>query len=61
MLQSRCTDELGQCQPTLVELSKVWGVTTDYWQATTDYVNHFNPIHSWRVTREGSVYNALFD
>ena len=61
VLQSRCTDELGQCQPTLVELSKAWGVTTAYWQETTDYVNHFNPIHSWKVTREGSVYNALFD
>ena len=47
LLQSRCTDELGQVQPTLAELSKIWGVKTDYWQATTNYVNHFNAIQPW--------------
>jgi sulfane dehydrogenase subunit SoxC len=61
VLQSRCTDELGQAQPTLAELCKIWGVDKDYWQSTTNYVNHFNPIHSWRITSDGSVYNALFD
>jgi sulfane dehydrogenase subunit SoxC len=61
VLQSRCRDELGQVQPTLAELSKVWGASLDYWQTTKNYINHFNPIHSWKVTREGSVHNALFD
>jgi sulfane dehydrogenase subunit SoxC len=61
VLQSRCTDELGQVQPTLAELSRIWGVNLDYWQSTTNYINHFNPIQPWKVTREGSVHNALFD
>jgi len=60
VLQSRCTDERGDVQPTLAELGKIWGVTPEYWQATTNHINHFNPIFPWKVTREGSVHNALF-
>jgi sulfane dehydrogenase subunit SoxC len=60
VIQSRCTDEKGQVQPSLAELSKAWGVSLDYWQETSNYINHFNPIHPWKVTREGSVQNALF-
>ena len=60
VLQSRCTDERGDVQPTLAELGRIWGVNPDYWQSTTNGVNHFNPIFSWKVTREGSVHNAIF-
>jgi len=59
VLQSRCTDERGDVQPTLAELGKIWDVPREYWQATTNHINHFNPIFPWKVTREGSVQNAL--
>ena len=60
VVQSRCTDELGQVQPTLAEFSKVWGVVPDYFRTTNNYINHFNPIWPWGITSDGSVYNALF-
>jgi sulfane dehydrogenase subunit SoxC len=60
VVASRCTDEKGQVQPTLAELGKIWGVSSDYWLSTTNKIGHFNPIQPWRVTPEGSVYNALF-
>ena len=60
VLQSRCTDERGVVQPTLAEFGKVWGVAPDYWQSTTNFINHFNVIFPWKVSRDGSVHNALF-
>ena len=60
VLQSRCTDERGEVQPTLAELGKLWGVKPDYWYKSSNYVNHFNPIYPWKVTQDGSVHNALF-
>ena len=57
VLQSRCTDERGGVQPSLEELSKMWGAPPAYWESHLSI--HFNPIQSWRVTREGSVQNAL--
>jgi sulfane dehydrogenase subunit SoxC len=50
VLQSRCTDEHGDVQPTLAELVKARG---DHWGY------HFNPIQSWKVSADGSVQNAL--
>jgi len=61
VLQSRATDELGAVQPTLAELSRFWGVNSDYWLSTSNYINHFNIIWSWKVTKEGSVHNAIFE
>jgi sulfane dehydrogenase subunit SoxC len=72
VLQSRCTDELGQVQPTLAQMSELWGVNLDYWQSDIPMKEastsppyaaptiNFNAIQSWKVTREGSVQNALF-
>lgn len=50
VLQSRCTDEHGDVQPTLADLRKARG---DHWGY------HFNPIQSWKVSADGSVQNAL--
>jgi len=50
VLQSRCTDEHGDVQPTLTDLVKARG---DHWSY------HFNPIQSWKVGADGSVQNAL--
>lgn len=59
VLQSRCTDEKG-VQPTLTALAKIWGVDSGYFNTTLNRINHFNPIQPWKVTRDGSVLNALF-
>ena len=61
VLQSRCTDERGAVQPSLAELGKIWGVKPDFWRTTAVYVNHFNTIQRWRITRDGSVHNAVWD
>ncbi|MBI3667679.1 MAG: sulfite dehydrogenase [Acidobacteria bacterium] len=49
ILQSRCTDENGDVQPTLAELVQARGENWGY---------HFNPIQSWRVAADGSVHNV---
>lgn len=68
VLQSRCTDELGQVQPTRAQLAKFLGHPPDYyhdhnvlpfgrwdWQERgTD-----NTIQPWRVAADGSVHNGL--
>ncbi len=62
VLQSRCTDERGQVQPTLAQLGKIWGVGVEYFQsmspATADMGN-FNAVQPWEITADGSVLNAL--
>ena len=65
VLQSRCTDERGQVQPTLAELGGISALDVaegrfiDYWQKSNDESGS-NYIQPWKVTREGSVRNALF-
>lgn len=59
MLQSRCTDELGEVQPSLAELNKHWGITDKDLQAKSRYI-HFNAIQPWKVDRDGSVHDAMF-
>ena len=56
ILQSRCTDEKGEVQPTILEAAKVLGVTPDYFMQA----DHFNGIQPWKVNRDGSIVNALF-
>ena len=50
MLQSRCTDDKGQVQPTAAEHDSFWG---------TSGAPHGNAIQPWRVTNDGTVLNAL--
>lgn len=59
-IQSRCTDERGDTQPSLVELARIWGVEPDYFRTTRSAVHHFNPVFPWKVTKDGSVEPALF-
>ena len=58
VLQSRCTDERGAVQPSLAEMGRIWGANPEYWKS--HQALHFNPIQPWKVTREGSVSNAMF-
>jgi sulfane dehydrogenase subunit SoxC len=54
-LQSRCTDELGQVQPTRAQVAKFWNVPLDpaYRIPGAD-----NTIQPWRVAGDGSVHNG---
>jgi sulfane dehydrogenase subunit SoxC len=56
VLQSRCTDERGEVQPTIAEAAKILGVTPEYFLQA----DHFNGIQPWKVNRDGSIQNALF-
>jgi sulfane dehydrogenase subunit SoxC len=62
VLQSRCTDDKSQVQPTIEELAKFWGVDLDYFRslpAGTVDMGNFNAIQPWKIARDGSVTNAL--
>ena len=58
VLQSRATDDLGNVQPSLAEFSKGQGVNVDHWRSN-ELPTHVNPIHSWKITQEGSIQNAF--
>ena len=61
-LQSRCTDDRGDVQPSAAELGRFIGasLSLDYFKERPDSINHFNAIQPWRVMRDGSVQNAIF-
>jgi hypothetical protein len=60
VLQSRCTDERGDVQPSLADIATLWGVEPSYFQAPTTRVFHFNPVYPWIVRASGHVESALF-
>jgi sulfane dehydrogenase subunit SoxC len=60
VLLSRTTDDTGDIQPSLAELTKIWRVTPDYWQTSTNWIQHYNAIQPWRIDREGMVTNGMF-
>jgi sulfane dehydrogenase subunit SoxC len=53
---SRCTDEIGQVQPTREQVAKYWNVPfdRDYRVPGLD-----NSVMPWRIGRDGSVTNGL--
>ena len=55
-LQSRCTDEIGQVQPTRAQVAKYWNKPLDpaFMVPGTD-----NTIQPWRIAADGSVLNGL--
>ena len=59
ILQSRCTDEVGERQPSVVELAKFWKVEPDFFIKTGTIPGHFNAIQPWKVNADGSVQNAI--
>ena len=59
VLQSRCTDEQGEVQPTVAELAKFWRVEPEFFRTTGTIPGHFNVIQPWKISRDGSVQNAL--
>jgi len=59
VLQSRCTDERGDQQPTVAELAKFWKVEPEFFKNTGTIPGHFNAIQPWKINRDGSVQNAI--
>jgi sulfane dehydrogenase subunit SoxC len=60
ILQSRCTDDTGMVQPTVEQVAKLWHADVDFLQKSQQVVGDFNAIQPWRVNRDGSVKNAIF-
>jgi sulfane dehydrogenase subunit SoxC len=70
-IMSRCTNEYGEIQSTMMELAKLWGderqppipaSEIEHWWETTpikEFLN--NPIQPWRVKQDGSVEDALYN
>jgi sulfane dehydrogenase subunit SoxC len=61
VIQSRCTDEAGEVQPSLAELTKNWGMDAADWKKTPlPRAIHFNAIQPWKIARDGSISDVLF-
>jgi sulfane dehydrogenase subunit SoxC len=56
VLMSRCTDELGQVQPTREQVREYWGIPAG--QAFS-VKGQDNSIQPWRIQSDGSVHNAI--
>ena len=53
---SRCTDEIGQVQPTREQVAKYWNVP---FERTYRVPGLDNSVMPWRIGRDGSVKNGL--
>ncbi len=70
LIQSRCTNEYGDIQPTMREVAKLWGDTREphipaseiesFWQTAPIMEFLTNPIQPWKVGQDGSVQDALY-
>jgi sulfane dehydrogenase subunit SoxC len=59
VLLSRCTDELGEVQPSRAELFGHWGISAADLNKPNRAI-HFNAMQPWFVARDGSVHDAMF-
>jgi sulfane dehydrogenase subunit SoxC len=57
VIQSRCTDDQGDVQPSRAELYNHWGIADD---AKPARAIHFNAMQPWRIARDGSIHDAMF-
>ena len=60
VLQSRCTDDTGTVQPTVPQVAKLWNADIDFLKKSQQVVGDFNAIQPWKINRDGSVQNAIF-
>lgn len=59
-LQSRCTDELDQVQPSVAEFAKFWNYSLEeLHEGGGSRFGHVNFIQPWRVAANGTVHNGL--
>ena len=54
-LMSRCTDEIGQVQPSRAQVAKYWNVPLDPSYSVPGLDNTIQP---WRIASDGSVHNG---
>jgi sulfane dehydrogenase subunit SoxC len=54
---SRCTDEIGQVQPTRAQVAKFFNVPEH--DHSFNVPGNDNSIQPWRIARDGSVHNAI--
>ena len=59
VIMSRCTDELGDVQPSRAELYRNWGFSEEE-SLKPNRAIHFNAMQPWRVARDGSVHDAMY-
>jgi sulfane dehydrogenase subunit SoxC len=59
VLMSRCTDELGDVQPSRAEMFKNWGFTEEESKKPQRSI-HTNCMQPWRVAGDGSIHDAMF-
>jgi sulfane dehydrogenase subunit SoxC len=61
VIVSRSTDETGEVQPTLAEMSKAHGIPMSDWRKGEKPRSiHTNWQQPWRVNRNGSISDAMF-
>jgi sulfane dehydrogenase subunit SoxC len=61
MIMSRTTDETGDVQPSLAELTQHWGMKMSDWQKPErPRAIHMNAIQPWKIARDGSISDAMF-
>jgi sulfane dehydrogenase subunit SoxC len=61
MLMSRTTDETGEVQPSLAELTKHFGMQLADWNKNPPpRAIHMNAIQPWKIARDGSISDAMF-
>lgn len=70
VIMSRCTNEFGDIQPTMLELAQLWGNNREphlsgeaverFWESAniSEFLN--NPIQLWKIGQDGSVTDALY-
>jgi sulfane dehydrogenase subunit SoxC len=59
VIQSRCTDDQGEVQPSVAELYKDWGIAGEEAKKAVR-TTHFNAMQPWKVASDGSISNAMF-
>jgi len=55
-LQSRCTDDVGQVQPSRAQVAEFWNIPAGQ---PFSVKGQDNSIQPWRVASDGSVHNAI--
>jgi sulfane dehydrogenase subunit SoxC len=59
VIVSRCSDELGEVQPSRAELYRNWGFSEEESLKPTRAI-HFNAMQPWRVAPDGGVHDAMY-
>ena len=58
---SRSTDETGEVQLSLADMSKHWGINMADWKnETKPRAIHFTAQQPWKIARDGSITDAFF-